>query len=395
MLLKTGVKLELITDPKILDIFERSKRGGLTFVGSKRYCKANNQHIMGYDPNTKSTYLLYLDANNLYGWAMVQALPYKDIKFANNTKLETILNTADDAETGYMVEVDLSFPKSIHKRLKQMPPCPEALVPREEWFSEYQKRVRKDTNSNTKCAKLVPHFHEHLRYCIHYRNLKYIKELGVTLGHVHNVISFTQGKFMKPYIEGNNELRGKAVNEFEKDFFKLMNNSVFGKTMENVRNRMNLHLTTDHENAVKWFSKPEFKCNTYAQGLYLIETHKTKIVYDKPVYVGCTVLDLSKLHMLKFHYEVMEKQFGEKAKVVYSDTDSYVYEIEHPNIYEWMKENKTWFDLSKCKREDLRCDENKNVLGKFKDELHGLPMTEMLGLNPKSYAFRWQKNART
>ena len=81
MLLKTGVKLELITDPKILSIFERSKRGGLTFVGTKRYVKANNQHIAGYDPKSKSTYLLYLDANNLYGWAMVQALPYKDINF--------------------------------------------------------------------------------------------------------------------------------------------------------------------------------------------------------------------------------------------------------------------------------------------------------------------------
>ena len=87
MLLKMGVELELITDPKLLDIFERSKRGGLTFVGSKRYVKANNQHIAGYDPNSKSAYLLYLDANSLYGWAMVQALPYKDIKFANDTDL--------------------------------------------------------------------------------------------------------------------------------------------------------------------------------------------------------------------------------------------------------------------------------------------------------------------
>ncbi len=124
MLLKTGVELELITDPKILDIFERSKRGGLTFVGSKRYVKANNKHIAGYDPNTKSTYLLYLDANNLYGWAMVQALPYKDIKFANDTKLKDILNAADDAETGYMVEIDLSFKQEIREKLKQIPPAP-------------------------------------------------------------------------------------------------------------------------------------------------------------------------------------------------------------------------------------------------------------------------------
>jgi hypothetical protein len=85
MLLKTGIELELITDPKILDIVERSKRGGLTFVGSKRYAKANNKYVVGYDPKTKSSYLMYLDANNLYGWSMGQALPYKDIKF--NTKI--------------------------------------------------------------------------------------------------------------------------------------------------------------------------------------------------------------------------------------------------------------------------------------------------------------------
>jgi len=173
MLLNTGVELELIADPKILDIFEKSKRGGLTFVSSKRYVKANNQHIAGYDPKSKSTYLLYLDANNLYGWAMVQALPYKDIKFSNDTTLETILETADDATTGYMVEIDISFDSSIHEKLKQMPPCPESIIPQEEWFSEYQKQVAKTTNSNTKTQKLVPHLNEHLKYCIHYRNLKF------------------------------------------------------------------------------------------------------------------------------------------------------------------------------------------------------------------------------
>jgi hypothetical protein len=394
MLLKTGVELELISDPKILDIFERSKRGGLTFVGSKRYAKANNQHVAGYDPNTQSTYLLYLDANNLYGWAMVQSLPRKDLKFANETSIETILNTADDAETGYMVEIDIKFKREIHESLKQMPPCPESLTPKEAWFSDYQKQLQLQTKSNTKCAKLVPHLREHLNYCIHYRNLKFIEKLGVTLGKVHNVISFTQDKWMKPYIEGNNERRtlaAKSGNKFEKDFFKLMNNAVFGKTMENVRNRMNLHLTTDHANAINWFSKPEFKTNTNAQGLYLIETHKTRIVYDKPVYVGCAVLDLSKLHMLDFHYNVIQAEFGDKAKLIYSDTDSYVYEIESPNIYDWIKENREWFDLSGSKREDMRDSTNESKLGKFKDELHGQAMTEFIALNPKCYAFRFQK----
>ncbi len=109
--------------------------------------------------------------------------------------------------------------------------------------------------------------------------------------------------------------------------------------MVNVRSRTKLHLTTDHANAVKWFSKPDFKNNTHANGLYLIETHKTQNVYDKPVYVGSTVLDLSKLHKLDFHYNVIYVQFGTRSKLIYSDTDSFVYEIEHPNIYEWIKNN--------------------------------------------------------
>ena len=137
---------------------------------------------------------------------MVQALPYKDIKFSNETTLETILEAADDASTGYMVEVDLSFDSSIHEKLKQMPPCPESIIPREEWFSDYQKQVAKTTHSNTKCPKLVPHLNEHLKYCMHYTNLKFIKQLGVALGTLHNVMSFTQDTFLKPYIEGNNAL---------------------------------------------------------------------------------------------------------------------------------------------------------------------------------------------
>jgi hypothetical protein len=123
----------------------------------------------------------------------------------------------------------------------------------------------------------------------------------------------------------------------------------------------------------------------------MIETYKTKIVYDKPVYVGCTVLDLSKLHMMDFHYNVIQAQFGNRAKLIYSATDSFVYEIEHDNIYDWIKKNKKWLDLSKSEREDLKCKDNENRLGAFKDELHSLVMTEFLALNPKTYAFRWQK----
>jgi hypothetical protein len=218
-----------------------------------------------------------------------------------------------------------------------------------------------------------------------------VEELGIRIDKLHHVVEFKQKKWMQPYIEGNNTLRIVANNDFEKDFFKLMNNAVFGKTMQNVRTQMNLHLTTDPKNAIKWFSKCSFENNTYANGLYLIETHSEKLVYDKPVYVGCAILDLSNLNMFEVHYDVIDKQFGEKAKLIYSDTDSFVHEIEHEDIYKWQKENeKDWFELLNSKREDLQSNENKKKLGLFKDELNSQFLTEWTSLHPKCSAYKYQ-----
>jgi hypothetical protein len=125
--------------------------------------------------------------------------------------------------------------------------------------------------------------------------------------------------------------------------------------------------------------------------LYLIETHREKIVYDKPVYIGCAILDLSNLKMLQFHYDIIDKQFRDKAKLIYSDTDSFVYETEHEDIYKWQKENETdWFDLSDRKREDFKSNENKKKLGFFKDELNSQILTEWISPNPRCYGYRYQ-----
>ena len=153
MLLKTGVKLDLITDIKMLDMIERSKRGGLCFVGSKRYVKANNKHVDDYDPNQESNYLMYWDANNLYGWAMSQYLPDSNLRFID-ISLEEILQTPDDNDTGYTIECDLSFPKELHDKFKEFPPCPENITPNLEWFSDYQKEIGK-TNGNIKKINIM------------------------------------------------------------------------------------------------------------------------------------------------------------------------------------------------------------------------------------------------
>jgi len=166
-----------------------------------------------------------------------------------------------------------------------------------------------------------------------------------------------------------------------------MNNAVFEKTMENVKNRINLHLTTDETNAVKWFSKSNFKSSKNFDNLHIIGMYKQEIVYDKPIYVGTSILDLSKLHMMNFHYNVIHKEFEGKYNLIYSDTDSFVYNIEHPDIYKWIGENKNYFDLSDSLNKEIKDNTNKKVLGMFKDELSSSPMKEFTALNPKVYSF--------
>jgi hypothetical protein len=138
--------------------------------------------------------------------------------------------------------------------------------------------------------------------------------------------------------------------------------------MENVKNRVSLHLTTDETNAVKWFSKINFKTSKNFDNLHLIEMYKQEIIYDKPIYVGTSILDLSKLHMMNFHYGVIEKQFKGQYELLYGDTDSFIYLIHHPDIYKWISKNKQHFDLSESLNMDIKNDENKKVEGKFKTE---------------------------
>jgi hypothetical protein len=391
MLKMTKVELELISDPEMFNMMDRMKRGGLCFVGSMRHVKANNKYLEDYDPSKPSTYIMYWDANNLYGWAMIQPLPYAGLEFDTNTTLEQILETADDHEYGYNVEVDFHFPIDTHDKLKQFPPAPENLTPDIEWFSEFQRKLgeEKEIIGNGKyhgSNKLVPHLFEHKNYVIHYRNLKYLVKLGAVITKVHRVLKFKQKAWLKPYIDFNTQKRAEAKNDFEKDFFKLMNNAVFGKSCEDVKNRIKLHISTDDKNMIKWATKTTFKKCTSFKGVHLMEMYNLEIKANKPAYVGMSVLDLSKLHMMSFHYDVIQEQFGEKAKLIYSDTDSLVYCLEHPDIYEWVKDNREYFDLSDSARPDMKDNTNKKVIGKFKDEMNGLLNKEITSLNPKVYS---------
>ena len=160
--------------------------------------------------------------------------------------------------------------------------------------------------------------------------------------------------------------------------------------MEDVRNHMNVHLTTNEKKAIKKFPNPLFKNARVNDGLFLIEMLRDKIVMNKPIYVGTSILDISKVCMMKYHYEVMQPAFGKRCHLLHSDTDSVVYEVYTDDIYKWMKQNSEHFDLSDCKQKWLQDNTNKKALGKMKDEMNGLIIKEFTALNPKCYTYTHQ-----
>ena len=294
----TNVNLELLSDIDMLLMVEKGIRGGVSMI-SNRYGKANNKYMGDkFNSNEPSKYIQYLDANNLYGWAMSKPLPTHGFKWMKTSQLETWeLHSC-------ILEVDLEYPKELHDLHNDYPLAPEQI----------------EVN---KVEKLIPNLWNKKNYVIHYENLKQYLNLGLKLTNIHRGIKFKESQWLKKYIALNTDLRTKAKNEFNKDFFKLMNNSVFGKTMENIRNRSVIKLVTDKIKAEKLAAKPNFKhCNIFNEDLIAIHMKKTILTFDKPVYLGMCILDLSKTLMYDFHYNYIKKKYGDKAKLLFTDTDS-------------------------------------------------------------------------
>ena len=202
-------------------------------------------------------------------------------------------------------------------------------------------------------------------------------------------MQFKQKPWLKKYIEFNTEMRKKAKNEFEKDFFKLMNNAVYGKTMQNVRNIENIKLVTDEKMFDKCMSKPDCKNRKiFNENLVAINYVKEEIKLNKPIYAGFSILELSKTLMYDFHYGYMKKKYGDKAKLLFTDTDSLCYEVETKDIYKDMYDNKDKYDLSD-KVGIYHDDTNKKVVGIMKDEYPNETITEFIGLRSKMYSLKF------
>ena len=392
LLKKTGVELELLTDYDQHLFIEKGMRGGISMV-SKRYARANNPLIEGYNSSAQpNTYILYLDANNLYGWAMSQPLPTGDFQWVDDCDrlTETITEHPTDSREGYILEVDLEYPGELHDVHNTYPLAPERMMVKKEWMSEYQHRLLGVGVASTEVEKLVPNLHNKDRYVLHYRNLQLYLSLGMRLTKVHRALRFQQSCWMEPYIRLNTELRKKATSGFEKDLFKLMNNSVFGKTMENLRKRVDVKLvrTGEDDRLRRLIASPSYaRANIFDDDLAAIQMHKSRLVLNRPVYVGMSVLDLSKHLMYDFYYNQLKKQYGEHCQLLYTDTDSLLLEIQTENVYEDMSRHSHLYDTSDYPNDHPQYSAaNKKVVGKMKDECAGRLIAEYVGLRPKMYS---------
>lgn len=375
MLKYTQIELELLTDFDKIAFIKSGIRGGISQC-SNRYAKANNQFMDDFDEEKPKSYLTYLDANNLYGWAMSQYLPTGGFEWVST---DTNFDVLETSEFGYILEVDLEYPNDLHDSHSDLPLCPENII-----------------IGNSKDIKLVPNLNNKTKYKIHYRNLKQCINLGMKLTKIHRILKFNQSPWLQTYIDLNTNLRTLATSDFEKDFYKLMNNSVFGKTMENIEKRVNVKMLTHWENRGKvlgaqdLIAKPEFhSLAVFAENLVAIQLRKTKLTYDKPIYLGFCILDISKTLIYDFHYNYMLKKFENNVKLLYTDTDSLIYQIFTENFYEDIKSDLiNYFDTSDYPNDNIYGYPklNKKKIGFFKDENNGKIFIEFVGLRSKMYA---------
>jgi hypothetical protein len=432
MLKFTGVSIPLVTDLEMYEMLHGSLRGGMCFV-SKRLSFAKNPHTIPQRSadNPDNSWIIYLDANNLYGAAMMMRLPYGDYEWMPEWKIRLLFNRRqtleelkdaytlphctddldyrkvcewlmeqrEDQDKGYVLEVDLEYPDEIHDTMNDYP---VAVERKEVWYTELSDAQVELFEQNYgprakytayKTKKLLPTLEKKRNYAVHYLNLQLYVKLGVRVTCVHRVLQYSQSAWLAPYVVHNTKMRAAAKNGFEKKFRKGMINALYGKTVENVRNRREISLCNNRSALKRKCDSPLLKgIRIFNETLVAVEMQKSSVLINKPTAVGFSVLELSKLLMYRFHYEIMKPRYS-KLQLLMTDTDSLVYEVHTANVYKDMYEMREHFDFSEYARTSpFYSDENKLVVGKMKDEYKGVVIKSFVGLAPKMYSILTVEN---
>jgi len=386
---------------------ERGSRGGYAGSGGIRYAKANNPYMQeNFDPDEIWSFIMNFDYNMLYCTGFTEPVPVEILDFlseslkSNFTK-DHIMSLAEDSEFGFYLEVDLSYPEEMHNYFNCFPPAPVRRSVKIHELSERQRKLRKKLNikSNMKIEKLIADLHPNKNYVLHYRSLQRYLQVGLKLDKVHKILKFRQQRVFARFMEFCAEMRKNSSNKFHSDMWKLVGNSIFGKSLESVRDRVRINIVTKPKVAKLLLKKPTLKdVIVLTDTISLFVMRKTNVVLNKPIYLGISVLDFSKSHMVDFYYNYLKRFYGNDVKLICTDTDSFMVNIVGKNDpYEDAYECRVKFDNSVYDPQDplfgrFYDPTNRKKMGCMKDvSSEDGTITEFVMLKPKMYAYETHK----
>ena len=360
-------------------------------------------HTPNYDGG-EQTWLLYLDVNNFYGKAMMDVLPmgnYKWCNFSDEAKfLQHAYDNPDDSPTGYILEVDMIYPQNLHDDHNDFPLAPHRMKINQNMLSPYASQLAAQLAYNDNqphlSDKLISTFLPRHRYVLHYRNLKYYIDHGLHITKVYRAISFRQRPWLKPYIDFCTQKRRDAPNPFVSSLYKLFANSIYGKLMEDKRKHVKVDVVLKECMAERRVRKDLCqRMKILAEDKIIFQMKPDKVIMDKAVVSGFTVLELSKLHVYSLYYDHFKSYYGKRIQLIYSDTDSLLVEIKSNDIVNDMKHFDNIMDFGDLPRDHpLYSPTNSKKIGCLKDEMAGDSILEVVAIKPKLYAIKSVKGEK-
>ena len=380
---KIDKPIEKMSDPTMVLMFEKNIRGGVSFV--------NTRHVKVESPDDS---ILYIDANNLYGWAQKMYLPIGEYSWLDERLIDSLKweQMRADQEHGYVAEVDLEFPPELHEKLDNLPLAPyhETIVYKR--LSSYSKKVQRNLlgskrAKNYRQNKLLTDLTTKKRYVVHYMNLQFYLKLGAKLKKVHNVIKFKQEDILKPFIEFASEMRAKSKTKFATDLWKMLSNSLYGKFIQDVRKYASVTFVDNQRQLGKLISTNLFKdAHKITDNLCMVFMRNKSLLLDRLYGIGFTILELSKLFMYNMWYDFIQPKFGDNAELVLTDTDSFVIKFKGHTKQQALEKLAPVMDFSNFPKDStFYSEQHKKVPGYFKDEYPAGIITEAVNVRSKCY----------
>jgi hypothetical protein len=398
MLKKTGVALDVIGDIEMVQWLKGGIRGGVASI-MKRYAEANVPEMGAeYKPFQPRREIVVLDCTNLYGHALSKSLPEKEFRFLSREEINALDVEAvpDDSPIGYILAVDLTYPAELHTLHGMYPLAPQKIVVPPAQWSNYTYKLARDLGEpglfKVGQEKLVPDLTDRRNYVLHYQNLKFYLGKGMKLLRIRRAVMFKQRPWMRDFVEFITAKRQQSVSDFESSFWKLNLNSIYGRLLMDKSKHVNMRLVDQVKTFQRYAAKPNFKSVTfYNRDFVGVQMKPESIELRNPVAVGFTVLELSKLHMAKFHYNFVLPSLR-NCQLLMTDTDSLAYLVENDDPKQiFSTAAKKYFDFSNFPKNHTLYDlGNKKIKGTFKIEYPAQCISKFIGIRAKMYCFQFQ-----